>query len=412
MYHRWAIFAVTSLLFLLSQFYRASNAVLAPHLIRDLALNAEGLGLLSAVFFYAFALMQIPLGLLLDRIGPRRTMTILSFIAVIGALIFAWANSLAMGVLGRVLMGVGMAGNLMGTFKLLTIWFAPSTFAILSGFTFSVGNVGNMVATTPLVMLVQALGWRWGFSLIAGINLVLAVILYLVARDSPPANSRNPILSGPAPRFADIISGLRLLLQKRDYWIISCGSFFRYGVFAAVQVLWGGPYLMQAMGLSALQAGNLLLLLNTGLIIGGPFWGTLSDKGLRRRKGVVVMSLVIFSIAMFAMAMMPLGTSLSVLALLFFSFGFAGGVSGVMFAHIKELMPIRMAGVAMTGINFFTMFGAAVFLQGLGSLMQHLYPNDPQGIDAFNGAFLFSAACLAVATLLYLFTRETRPDQE
>jgi sugar phosphate permease len=412
MYRRWAIFFVTSTTFLLSQFYRASNAVIAPHLVQDLSLDTEALGLLSAVFFYAFALTQIPIGILLDRVKPRRTMTVLSLVAVLGALTFAWADSLLTGVLGRVLLGVGMACNLMGTFKLLTIWFGPASFGTLSGITISIGTVGNMAATTPLVLLVQAVGWRWGFTLIAGINLLLAAILFVVVRDRPSERDQLEKSTHYDLTFADIFSGLGELFKKKEYWIISFASFCRYGVFAAFQTLWAGPYLMGVMGLSPLQTGNLILLLNIALIAGGPAWGLVSDRFLRRRRVVVILSLGIFSLVILAFASISSGAHLPVLALLFFCFGFSGGVAGVMFAHIKEHMPLEMAGVAMTGINFFTMFGAAVFLHGLGSFMQHFYPLAPQGPEAFSGAFLLCTASMAFSVFLYAFTRDPIPTKK
>ena len=395
-------------MFLTSQFYRASNAVIAPLLIRDLALNAEELGLMSASFFYAFALTQIPLGILLDRVGPRRTMTVLSLVAVLGAIIFAWAESLSAGVIGRILLGIGMACNLMGTLKLLTTWFGPTTFATLSGIILSIGTLGNMAATTPLVLLVQRMGWRMAFTLVAGINLVQILILYTVVRDRPSEEMHAGNTSRFELKMKDILAGLRMLFAKKDYWIISCSAFFRYGVFAAVQTLWAGPYLINAMGLSPLAAGNLIFLLNIALIAGGPTWGSLSDRVLKTRKGVVVGSLLLLSCSILAIALLPKGAGLPILAFLFFCFGFSAGTANVLFAHIKDLMPLELAGVAMTGINFFTMLGAAVFLQGLGSLMQRIYPAAALGISAFRSAFLLCTASLLLAAFLYLFTRDAR----
>ena len=406
MYRRWIIFVIASSMFLTSQFYRASNAVISPHLIRDLSLDTKGLGLISAVFFYAFALTQIPVGVLLDRVGPRRTMTILSLVAVLGAFIFAWANSLPVGMLGRILMGVGMGCNLMGTFKLLTMWFGPASFATLTGITFSIGTLGNMAATTPLVLLVQEMGWRTAFSFIAGINLLQITILYVVVRDKPPIQVKDSSPSRPGLTFREIFSGLLLLFNNKDYWIISCGAFFRYGVFAAVQTLWAGPYLMTGMGFSPLVAGNLIFLLNIALIIGGPVWGGISDRILKTRKWVVVISLSTLSFSIFLIAILPKGSGLAVFAFLFFCFGFSAGTGGILFAHIKELMPLELAGVAMTAINFFTMIGAAIFVHGIGSLMQRIYPTASLGIDAFRSAFIVCAGGLIFAVFLYLFTRE------
>ncbi len=122
---RWMIFAIASSLFFMSQFYRVSNAVIAPHLIQDLALDTKAIGLISASFFYAFAATQIPISLLLDKIGARRMMTVLSLVGVVGAVLFSLADSMMTSVMGRVLLGVGMACNLMGPYKLIATWFSP-----------------------------------------------------------------------------------------------------------------------------------------------------------------------------------------------------------------------------------------------------------------------------------------------
>ena len=127
--HRWLIFIIASSLFFLSQFYRVSNAVIAPLLIQDLTLDTKAIGLISASFFYAFAITQIPISLLLDKIGARRMMTALSMVGVLGAVMFSLADSLAIGIMGRALLGVGMACNLMGPYKLLSLWFSPRVFA-------------------------------------------------------------------------------------------------------------------------------------------------------------------------------------------------------------------------------------------------------------------------------------------
>ena len=407
MSRRWAVFIITSLSFFLSQFYRASNAVIAPQLTNDLCLDTQGLGLISASFFYAFALTQIPISMLLDKVGPRRMMTALSLLGTVGALVFAWADSLPLGLMGRIFLGVGMACHLMGTLKLLTVWFGALSFATLSGIVFSIGTVGNMAATIPLVLLVQMMGWRMTFVLIGGINLLITIILYVVVRDSPQQQEFVvPSTSEAATNPLRYFSGLSVLLKKADYWIISLGTFVRYGIFAAFQTLWAGPYLIEVMGLSAVNTGNLIFLMNVGLVLGGPTWGILSDRLFKTRKWIVLLGLGMLSLITFIIAGLSPGTGLLVLGTLFFGFGLFGAAGSLMYAHIKELMPMEMAGTAMTGINFFTMIGPAVFLQGIGSLMQHLYPNASRGPEAFSTALTLCAACLAGTSLLYLFAHD------
>jgi predicted MFS family arabinose efflux permease len=406
---RWLIFALSTSLFFISQFYRVSNAVIAPLLIQDLSLDTEGLGLMSASFFYAFALTQIPISLFLDKLGPRNLMTALSAIGILGAVIFSWADSLSLGVAGRVLLGAGMACNLMGTFKLLTLWFSPRKFATLMGIVMAIGTVGNMVATTPLVILVDNIGWRAGFQLIAAINLFVTLVFYVVVCD-PPASSPNGQNPGVSSSLNDVFSNILLLLKRKDYWFISFSTLVRYGVYAAFQALWAGPFLMEVMGYTAITAGNLILLLNFGMILGSPCWGALSDRLFRTRKWIVIAGLIGVALTIIVLMAIPAAMHPAVLALLFFCFGFFNATGLLMYPHIKEMMAPEMAGVAMTGINFFNMIGPAVFLQGLGSLMQALYPDASRGPQAFNTAFIVCTVGLAIATTVYLFTRERRLD--
>lgn len=406
MSRRWVIFIVISSNFFLSQFYRVSNAVIAQELLRDLSIDTKGLGLISAAFFYAFAVTQIPISIFLDRLGPRRMITALSLVGVVGALVFAGADSLYTGIAGRALLGIGMACHLMGTLKLLTLWFEPLRFATLTGIVFSIGTVGNMAATTPFVLLVQLMGWRWSFCLIAGINLIITVIIFIVVRDSPQQESMASVVQEPSASLRRSLIDLKSILKGRDFWIISLGTFVSYGVFSSLQGLWAGPYLMEVMGLSAINAGNLIFLMNIGMIIGGPAWGLLSDRLFTRRKTSIFLGLIVLSIIMFCLASLPIGANLLILASLFLSFGIFRASGLLMYTHIKELAPLEMSGTAMTGINFFTMMGSALFLHGLGIFMQHFYPDASRGPDAFWAAFLLCAVCLACASIIYLFTRD------
>ena len=405
---RWIIFLLTSSLFVLSQFYRASIAVITPDLTRDLSLDAGELSIMSAAFFYAFALAQLPLGIYLDRIGPRITMTFLSLVGVAGALIFAWADSPTTLIFGRALLGVGMACNLMGSMKLLTLWFSTLHFATLSALIVSIGTAGNVAATSPLVLCVEKIGWRWTFSGAAVLNLFLVILFFIVVRDYPQEKLRDP--AGPRGRSTNlpkILADVKQLFGKKDYWLISLSTFCRYGIYAAVQVLWAGPYLMNVHGLSALNAGNLILLLNIGFVCSGPVWGILSDRIFKTRKWIVIAGQLLLTATLLVLAFLPAGTSLFMLSLTFILFGLVGSTGGLMYTHIKEIMPLEKAGTAMTGINFFTMVGAAAFLQGLGRYMQSFYSDNPFGADAFQGIFVLCAICLLVVSVLYLFTMDS-----
>lgn len=407
MSRRGLLFVVSSLLFVLSQFYRAAVAVISPQLMSDLSLDARQLSLMSAAFFYTFAGMQIPIAVYLDRIGPRRTMIALNLVAVLGALIFAGADSAAGLVTARGLLGIGMACNLMGTFKLLAVWFGPGRFATLTAVVFSMGTAGNIMAATPLVLLAQAVGWRMAFVFIAAANLLLIAAFALAVPARPHALSTAESRRSDAAGMRPALAALMELLRLRDYWIISLGTFVRYGVYAAIQTLYAGPFLMQVAGLPAVAAGNVILLMNVGFICGGPIFGAISDRGVRSRKRVVAPGLTAMAVVVAVLALLPVHAGLPVLAALFFLLGLVNSTGGIMYSHIKERMPPEKSGTAMTGINFFTMIGPAVFLQALGLFMQAWFPAASLGAAAFDAAFGVCAASLLMAAILYGFTRDT-----
>ncbi len=396
MLRAWIIFAICALHFFLSQLYRTTNAVLSPWLIADLGLDTEDLGHLAAAFFYTFALSQIPLTLWLDRIGARRMMAACSLLGLAGAIAFSLARGFGEGLAGRLLLGVGMACNLMGPLKLLSTWFPPAAFATVSGLLYAAGTLGNVAAATPLVLLVEHLGWRSALQAIALFHLVaLLALLWAVPADRPGRAE-----GGPAG-----VSALFRLLRSRDYWIISGSTFVRYGTHAALQTLWAGPFLMEALGFRPREAGHVLLALNAGLIAGAPLWGLLADRVFGTPKWVVACGLMCLAAAGGSLRTLDPGACAVQAAALFFAYGLCSSAGWQVYSHVKGLFPREMAGAAMSGVNCFTMLGPAVFLQGLGLFLQGLYPEDPRGVEAFRGALLLCAFCQAAIALLYAATR-------
>jgi sugar phosphate permease len=406
-YRRWAIYLIACALFIFSQFYRSSIAVISPNLVEDLDLNIKNLGAISSAFFYAFALMQIPVGIYLDSVGPRAIMSCLSLLAAGGAAIFACGHSSGELIFGRLLLGMGMACNLMGPLKLMTSWFSPYRFATLSTVFFSLGAVGNIAAATPLVWMTGLLGWRTTFLIIAALNVLIVLLFLIVARDQPEDRPQQPSLSSLPVNREPAWHGIRKLITHKDYWLISLGTFCRYGIYAAIQALWAAPFLMTVMGVSQVVTGHLLLAMNLGLILGSPGWGWMSDSLFHSRRALIVTGLTAMAVILVLMAESPDNTKLPILFALFFGFGFFSGAGQMMYAHIKDLMPLKSAGAAMTGINFFTMSGVAFFLHGLGNSLKWFYPQVPVPAGAFRNEFLFFSVCLLAIALLYSRTRDT-----
>ncbi len=407
--NRWVVFGVTAGLFLISMLYRASAAVIAPELARDLGLSSGDLGFLGAVFFYAFALAQLPLGMFLDRIGSRRSMVFLNLVAVAGAAVFANAQGLAGGLVGRALLGLGMSANLMGSLKLFTKWYKPGEFATISGLLVSLGAMGGLLATTPLVLLVNAVGWRGAFLILGLINFVLTISMVAWVRDAPPGQAS--IQAGQTvSQQPSLLHTAKVLFRDRSYWAIALTAGLRYGVYASIQTLWAGPFLIIHLHLSELTAGNILLLLNIGFILGAPVGGLVSDRVLKSRKKTMFISLFFLTASVLALAHWPGPVFLPILAIIFFIMGFCGAFAQILYAHIKDLMPGEITGTAMTGVNFFVMVGAGVFLHGLGSVVERGQASGLEGGGDYYGAFMLCFLTLLVATVIYGFSRDAKPD--
>jgi len=404
----WIGVLLAAVMFAMSQFYRSSVAVISPDLMQEMGLNALDLSRISAAFFYAFALMQIPVGIFLDTVGPKTAMVGLTLVSVAGAVIFALGTSPAWLTFGRVLLGIGMACNFMGSLKLLTLWFEPRQFATLSAMVVSLGTLGNIAAATPLVLLVSLVGWRHSFLIIAGFTLFLALVFLAVIRERADDGTAARTASADArPRVSQTLAQAWDLFHRKDYWIISLATFCRYGIYAAVQALWAGPFLIHVLDLPAVTAGNILFLMSIGLIVGCPVCGWLSDSLVGSRKKIIIPGIFCMVGLLLAMNRLTPDTGVWVVYLVFFSFGLASGSGQVMYAHIKEQVPRANAGLAMTGINFFTMAGVAVFLQGMGHVMTRFFPGASLTLPAFHLAFHVCAACLTGIALLYGLTRET-----
>lgn len=399
-----AVFVVATAGFVLSMFYRVSATIISPRLSAELSLDASQLSALSAAFFYAFALFQIPAGPLLDRLGAKRMMLVMGLVGITGAVVFATSHGYAQALAGRALLGLGMACNLMGAYVLLAAWFPSDRFATMAGTLASVGTAGMALAATPLAWVAVAWGWRGAFLVIAVLNAVQVVVLWLVVRDRPG------FAPPPAPAANGWGERRRGLYAKPYFWAISLATFFRFGAFMGVSALWAGPYLMQGQGLDPVRAGNPLLACTVGMVAGLPLSGTLSDRWLRTRKWVIAPSLLVTAGLFALLAVLPEGTSQPVLVLVFFGLGLFSAPGQIMYTQIKELAPPGMAASGMTGINLFNMLGPAIMLQA-GALLAPADLSVRAAPGDFAGIWWLYASGLAVAGILYMVAvPESRPN--
>ena len=400
------IFSILSGLYILSMFHRVSNAVIAPNLMEDLSLDAETLGILGGAYFYSFTLIQIPMGPMLDRIGPRMVISSFAIIGASGAFLFAFSNSFYAAFWGRILIGLGMGAILMSSLKIFTLRFSPKQFATLMGTFVSIGSLGSILAASPLAYFSSNIGWRMTFAITGGASIVFAYFTFwILGREKLDREGDGDLSASSSPTLG-IYQSLRTVLGTLAFWQGSTVAFFRYGTFIALQGLWLGPYLMNIKGYAPLKVGNILIFMSLGGIIGGPISGRFSDRAFPSRKVVALVGL-----SLYTLCLLPLTGFLKIenpfgYGVLFFFIGFFNTFGMGVYSHIKELFPLSIAGTVMTWINFFNMAGVAIFMPLLGKIIEtfqlpdHSYPP-----EAYHLSFLICFLSMVASLVFYGFSK-------
>ena len=256
--------------YFLSFFFRNVNAVISKDLVREFSLAPSDLGFLTSMYLLAFAAFQLPLGVLLDRYGPRRVLAVLYSIAGAGALIFGLAQDFTTLSIGRALIGLGVSGGLMGAIKAFTMWFPLSRLATLNGLYLAVGGIGGLSATAPVEALLGPLGWRALFYCVAGLSVLAAALIFFVVPEKPPPG-RGETLATQIRRFGEIFA-------TQKFWRIALPLVVCHAGYQALQGLWLGPWLYDVAELPRAAVANYLLVTAIAFTVGSVFFGVTSDR--------------------------------------------------------------------------------------------------------------------------------------
>lgn len=402
---RWKIFIALALTFVIGIFFRVSMAVISMDLARDLQLNAAQLGIISGVFFYVFAFAQIPLGPVLDRFGGRWTMTALGVVTASGSLVFALATDYYSAAAGRVILGLGTASVLMGSLKILTGWFNAKEFAKISGFLVAIGNLGSIAATLPLASAIKNIGWRSTFIATAVLQIAFTALVFIIARDAPELKSTET--SHSSRKDVNRFLAWKLLFSTPAFWLVSLVAFFWYANYMVLLGLWGGPYLMEVVGLSRSESSKILLCTSVGYICGSFSFGKIVDflGGSLLKTAIIGQSLLLLT--MTAMLGPAEYISKALLAFIFLSLGFVSA-SGLTIYHLsRNLLPLQYAATAMTCVNFSLLMGVAT-VQHIMGLYIHSFSRGATGYPAvaYHSAFLIPISGLAVTIVLLVYYRK------
>ncbi len=410
---RWVCFGILCLAFLLVMVARYGPAVIATDLTREFALDPTQLGVLAGVYFWVYAGMQIPAGALADGLGPRRGVAALLIVAMAGTFAFAGSPTFAVAIASRAAMGVGTGVVYVCTLKLLAQWFHADEFATLNGLLLMVGNVGALLAAAPLALLVEAVGWRLSFELLAAMAGLVALLVALLVRDAPAATGSKTRTEdigreeSVATANVGLSEAMRLLLFSRGLWLLAVYAFMFGGVALAFQGLWAVPYLVDVYGLPRQTASNMLSMWPVGMIIGCPLSGYLSDRVLRTRQRIVLCGVALFSLPVLVLTLVTTNLPTGLFYGLLLFCGLTYSTMQVSFALLTDVLPRRIVGTAVGIYNLWFFVGGAVFQQVSGTVLS-LFPIADGHASAvgYRAVFLLYLVGVWVAALAILVRRE------
>jgi sugar phosphate permease len=368
------------------------------------------LGTIAAFYFYAYAALQIPVGLTVDRFGPHRPLAVAIATAAVGSLAFSWAGSAGAAQYSRLLIGAGAAFSFIACLKLASNWFAPGLFATLAGLTNTAGMVGAALGGAPLAALVRTTGWRGAMGLLAGVAAALAVLVLLLVRDRPPGTEAIPDDQGMPPASGSLRRGAWAVVANRQGWLNAVYATAISIVFVAFGALWGTTYVEKVYGLGTVAASGTVSMLFFGAIAGSLFFGWFSDR-IRRRRAPMIAAAVGGLLAMAAILYLP-ALPLVALKALLAALGFFCSANIISYAVAHDLCPPERAGLALGFLNTCYYAGSAISQPLVGWLLDTRAPRPGAGLAALTAAdfrFALSAVvgCLALSLVAALLLEET-----
>lgn len=399
----YLIFFLAASFYLYEFILQVAPSVMAAPMMKTFQVSAEGFGVISAFYFYAYAPMQLPAGLLFDRYGPRKLMTFALLLCAIGSFFFASTDSVVTASMGRMLIGTGSAFSFIGVLVLVSRWFPLQHFAILAGVAQSMSSVGAMFGEVPLAALIQHVGWRQSSFILAIVGFLLALLLWCCIRDYP----HQPTQAAPSRRFRDEWRRLLEVCSRSYTWLTGAYAFAIWTPIAVFAALWGVPFLQEKYQVSVVVASGLCSMIWLGIGIGSPLLGWVSDRFCSRRLALATSS-VFGLVATLILLYMP-SVSISWMYVVLFMLGFGAGGQTVSFAVVKDNNPAHLVGTASGFNNLSVLLGGAIFQPLVGVILHrsselkvindvHVYT-----ISSYQNALLVMPCCYLASLILALW---------
>lgn len=406
----WIIWGMAALFYLYEYVLRVSPSVMTEGLTQSFGVTSTELGVLSSFYYYAYTLLQIPCGVIVDRFGPRRVITFSSILCTIGSFQFAMSDTLLSAQIGRFLIGAGSACAFLSTLKVAADWFSVRYFVLAAGLTSMMGVLGGVFGARPFAVLVNSVGWRPAMNYAAIFGIVVTLFVWFVIKDK----KNTPSEEVPQTPSTSLTYGLKVIMSNPQSWLIALYGCLMYLPISVFAELWGVPYLMKTFDVDNEIAATASIMIFLGMAMGGPAAAWLSNKIQSRYKVMFYSAfgaLLFFSGVMF----LPSITLQMVFAMLFMV-GLCKGGQILCFTCVKEINPAHISGTTIGFTNTVVMLSGVIFQPLLGMILDSVWSGHltSTGIRQYTAddyflAMLAIPISLGVNLLLVRFIKESYP---
>ncbi len=404
------IWGTVVLSFVLALTQRLSVGAVAEDLVREFGYSGSQLGLITSAAMYAYAIMQVPAGFMVDSLGVRNVCGFGLIMTALGSLLFAISPNIGLAIASRVLIGVGTSGMMLSVFKLQTELFDPGQFSALSGIVTCCGNVGVLLAMSPFAILVSRMGWRETFYLLSAVTFALAIVTFVIV----PKGEVAERMSGRS-----MLNAFKKVIFNPRTWAPFGVLFTVMGIITTLNGLWGIPYVTHVYGVDKVYASKLLSAIPIGFIVGGLLLGRVCTAFKGDVRKVMISGSTLLALVMAFIVICGGKPPAGMLPVVFFVMGLAGVIHILAFTKCKEVNPPELSGVASGVVNMGEFIGSSIFGQVFGYVLDRKWDGTVvDGARAYNvsgyGSMFIISAVVALGSIFCCFkqTRNKNMDEE
>ncbi|WP_454782563.1 MFS transporter [Legionella sp. WA2022007384] len=405
----WMVWGLGCLFYFYECLLQVSPSVMSNELMRDFSVTSQTLGILSGVYFYSYAAMQLPGGVLMDYFGPHRLLTLATVVCAVSTIAFGMTDNFFMACVARLMIGFGSAFAAVGTMKLAANWFPAQRFALLTGLMVTLGMLGAIGGEAPLALLIESFGWRHSMLIMGTIGLVLAVLLVVIAKDTPEnheiVHTHHPI------EEEHLIPSLLALVKNKQLWLVASYGGLMYMATPVFCGLWGVPFLMNKMMITKTTAANYISLVFIGWAIASPLWGIFSNR-IGLRKPPMYIGCIGALICSVLFIFVPISTAIY-MELLLFAFGIFSAGFLPAFTVAKELCNKKYVASGLSFMNMMNMIGIAIAQPLIGYILDKMWQGEMNGnvrvypLEAYHTGLAILPLGMLIALIILPKIKET-----